>query len=132
MPPAAPVVSLASDTDPTGETLAINLSGELALAMRGNFEKLADFLPFLDWVTVDAAGGVPRYVTVPHHLLEALLLLCGHFSPEVLALPPVVHALKPMPKAPFWVHRIAPSGWTFLIFVAHPPHPDMGPLLVLP
>ena len=86
MPPAAPVVSLASDTDPTGETLAINLSGELALAMRGNFEKLADFLPFLDWVTVDAAGGVPRYVTVPHHLLEALLLLCGHFSPEVLAL----------------------------------------------
>ena len=42
MPPAAPVVSFASDTDPTGETLAINLSGELALAMRGNFEKLAD------------------------------------------------------------------------------------------
>ena len=62
MPPAAPVVSLASDTDPTGETLAINLSGELALAMRGNFERLADFLPFLDWATVDAAGGVPRYV----------------------------------------------------------------------
>ena len=44
MPPAAPAVSFASDTDPTGETLAINLSGELALAMRGNFEKLADFL----------------------------------------------------------------------------------------